>query len=58
MRVPALPAYLQRIPAHRDMNERFIKVSFEELAERTVKELADAGAIKVDGELMTPAIEV
>jgi glyoxylase-like metal-dependent hydrolase (beta-lactamase superfamily II) len=56
MRVPSLPAYLQRIPAHRDMNERFIKVTFEELAARTVKELVEAGAIKVDGELMMPAI--
>jgi hypothetical protein len=56
MRAAALPSYLERIPSHRDMNERFIKTSFAELAERTLQELVAAGAVRIDGELMLPAI--
>lgn len=56
MRVASLPSYLEKIPAHRDMNEQFIKTTYAELAERSLKELLAAGAVKVDGELVVPAI--
>ena len=47
MRQSDLPGYLASVPIYRDLNEQFLRVSFDDLAMRIVGELNAAGAIQV-----------
>lgn len=56
LRVDSLASYLEKIPVYRDMNERFIHSEYSQLAERTLADLLKAGAARIDGPLLLPAI--
>ena len=52
MRLNELPDYLARVPIHREMNAQFLKMPFDDLANRVVNELVIAGAIHVSDGVM------
>lgn len=56
LRIDSLPAYFEKIPVYRDMNERFIKCEYSQLAEETLASLAKSGAITMDGGLIRPTM--
>ena len=56
MNLRDLPAYLAGVPIYRDMNEKFLHLSYEELAARMTSELVKAGAILVANDVMRPTM--
>jgi hypothetical protein len=55
MPVADLPAYVDRIPIYRDLNEAILHLSPADLAALLVRELARAGAVRQDGGDLVPA---
>ena len=47
MRQSDLPGYLASVPIYRELNEQFLRVSFDDLATRIVGELSVTGAIQI-----------
>lgn len=56
LRLDSLASFLEKVPVYRDMNERFIRSEYSQLAERTLADLVKAGAVKVDGALILPLL--
>lgn len=56
MNLRDLPRYLAAVPIYRDMNEKFLFLTFEELATRITKELVTAGAIHITDGVMRPTM--
>ena len=51
-----LPQYLSTVPLHRDMNEQFLRLPFDELAGRIANELVTAGAVQIIDGIMRPTM--
>ena len=58
MRLSDLPGYLAGVPIHREMNEQFLKLTYDDLATRVVNELGAAGAICVTDGVMHATMRV
>lgn len=60
MAFSVLPEYLSGVPVYRDMSERFLSLSFDQMAAMLMKDLTANGAVKLDNAsgLLTPMIRV
>lgn len=56
MPICELPKYLSGVPIHRDMNQQFLGLTYDELAMRVTNELAASGAIHVIDGIMRPTM--
>ena len=56
MKLSDLPRYLAKVPLHRDMNEQYLRLPYEELATRICNELVSAGAIQITEDVMRPTM--
>lgn len=56
LRLDSLASYLEKIQVYRDMNERFIRCEYSQLAERTLSDLVKTGAVKIDGADIKPTL--
>jgi len=52
LNIGSLPDYLASVPLYREANERFLGLSFGELAEWLLRELLRAGVAKLEGQLL------
>ena len=57
MNLRDLPAYLSTVPIYRDMNEKLLFLTVEELAARIIKELLTAGAIDITDGVIRPTMK-
>lgn len=56
MRLADIAAYIESVPAYRDLNERFIGISMEEMTNQLVRQLISAKVAVADGAFLTPTL--
>ena len=57
MNLRDLPAHLAAVPIYREMNEKFLHLTYEALAVRMTAELTAAGAIEISDGVMRPTMK-